>query len=165
MACDFEGGNMTTRFCLLLLLLALLPSNQSAQTAKKISCDDTAKTQGELHKCASDEYAAANLRMDSTYQRILREYAADSVFVNKLQAAQQAWLKFRDAEIRALYPEEDKLANYGSAWPMCYDEELTRLTQQRTRELEQWLKGTMEGDVCAGSVRTGKVPAALHKPK
>jgi hypothetical protein len=41
---------------------------------------------------------------------------------------------------------------------MCYGVYKAQLTQRRTQELQEWLTGINEGDVCAGSV---KAPASL----
>ena len=74
--------------------------------------------------------------------------------MQKLKAAQKAWLAFRDAQLQAMYPAADKQAEYGSVYPTCRCAVLKELTEQRTRELKVWLDGIPEGEVCRGSVKT-----------
>jgi uncharacterized protein YecT (DUF1311 family) len=62
------------------------------------------------------------------------------------------WIQFRDAEMKMKYPERED-GYYGSVYPMCWSMYLTQLTTERITTLKQWLDGTEEGDVCAGSVR------------
>jgi uncharacterized protein YecT (DUF1311 family) len=72
--------------------------------------------------------------------------------VKNFKVAQRLWLQFRDAEIKAKYP--DRAAGYyGSAQPMCWYMEGTQLTAERLNKIKVWLTGLEEGDVCAGSVK------------
>ena len=139
---------MISKCCLLLILMT-----SPATFAGEKHCYDTAKTQGDLHACADHGAEAADKRLNDVYQLILRKYSTDPAFIAKLSSAQQAWLNFRDAELQAIYPREDKLASYGSVWPMCNLQERTRLTEERTKELRRWVKGIPEGNVCAGSIK------------
>ncbi|MGB7330433.1 MAG: lysozyme inhibitor LprI family protein, partial [Terriglobales bacterium] len=88
--------------------------------------------------------------------KILKEYADDQQFIAKLKTAQKAWLAFRDAELEALYPKDNKQAEYGTVYPMCHCSELQFLTEERTKQLNRWLDGTREGDVCAGSIKVAQ---------
>jgi uncharacterized protein YecT (DUF1311 family) len=47
--------------------------------------------------------------------------------------------------------ELNQIYQYGSVYPMCANNELEAMTRKRIEELRAWLKGTQEGDVCAGS--------------
>jgi uncharacterized protein YecT (DUF1311 family) len=100
-------------------------------------------------------YKSADAELNRVYQKILRDYKADLTFIKKLKNAQRAWLVYRDAELAALYPDTAQGA-YGSVNPMCRCNELQRLTEARTEELRRWITRTIEGDVCAGSVRLQK---------
>jgi uncharacterized protein YecT (DUF1311 family) len=135
--------------CCLLLILMTSPATLGAEK----HCYDTAKTQEDLRKCADNEAEAADKRLNDDYQLILKEYSTDPAFIAKLNSAQQAWLNFRDAELQAVYPHENKLASYGRVWPMCTLQERTRLTEERTKELRRWVKGIPEGDLCAGPIK------------
>lgn len=110
-----------------------------------------AQTQTEMNNTAYLNYKKADEQLNSVYSQILKKYKDDKVFIVKLQKAELAWIKFRDAEIEAIYPEEDKLRNYGTVYPMCVNKILTKMTQQRLKELKLWLTGIQEGEVCAGS--------------
>jgi uncharacterized protein YecT (DUF1311 family) len=114
------------------------------------------QTQSRLNAQSCDQFGKVDKEMNEAYARILEEYANDPQFITKLKAAQRAWLAFRDAELEAHYPRVDKQAEYGSAYPMCRCSEMQSLTEDRTKELKRWLKGTAEGEVCAGSLRVSQ---------
>jgi uncharacterized protein YecT (DUF1311 family) len=115
-----------------------------------------AQTQGELDKQACGQFHKADVMLNETYSKILKKYADDEQFIAKLKTAQKTWLAFRDAELEALYPKDNKQAEYGTVYPMCHCSELQFLTEERTKQLKRWLDGTLEGDVCAGSVKTAR---------
>jgi uncharacterized protein YecT (DUF1311 family) len=114
------------------------------------------QTQGDLDEQACGQFHKADVALNETYSRILKEYAKDQQFVARLKTAQKAWLVFRDAELEALYPKDNKQAEYGTVYPMCHCSELQSLTEERTRQLKRWLDGTREGDVCAGSIKVAQ---------
>jgi uncharacterized protein YecT (DUF1311 family) len=97
------------------------------------------------------EAGAVTAEMDRLFDMILQKYSDDAVFIAKLQAAQVAWCRFRDARIEALYPAEDKALTYGSAYSHCRQSAIVAMTLPRIEQLRQWLEGVAEGDVCAGS--------------
>jgi uncharacterized protein YecT (DUF1311 family) len=132
--------------------LALLTPAMAAGADPK-DCMETATTQSQRDQCASTQLKAADGELNRVYKAILKKYKNDTDFLRKLRNAQQAWLKFRDAELEAQFPLADKRARYGSAYPMCANLFLVRRTQERIKDLRQWLDGTEEGNVCAGSVR------------
>jgi uncharacterized protein YecT (DUF1311 family) len=139
------------------LLFMLLPAAVVADS----DCWDSAATQTEMNACADQDYIAADKMLNEVYQEILREYADDPAFLDRLRDAQRAWLLFRDAQVAALFPHQDEAqAYYGSLFPMCKASWLTELTQQRTEQLRLWLEGSEEGDACAGSIRVHENAAA-----
>jgi uncharacterized protein YecT (DUF1311 family) len=93
--------------------------------------------------------AQMNLLLDD----IRRLYANQSEFLAALEAAQSAWLTFRKAHLEARYPASDKRSAYGSIYPRCYQMAYVALTQTRIAQLQQWVDGVPEGEVCAGSIR------------
>jgi uncharacterized protein YecT (DUF1311 family) len=146
-----NGDNfMTTKRLFVLLLLITLAT--PAYGAGKNSCYDTAKTQFALNECAARELKAADDELNRVYKEILNRNARDSVFLDRLKAAQRAWLSFRDAELEAIFPDSEKQIAYGSSYPMCYSIWETKFTIQRTQQLRRWLVGTEEGEVCVGSL-------------
>jgi uncharacterized protein YecT (DUF1311 family) len=110
-----------------------------------------AQTQMELNQisCAEAQRAAQDLQ--SVVDRIHRKNAGDPLFLKKFDAAQQAWQQFADAQLDAIYPAEDKRGQYGSAYGMCLCGNRETLIRDRIRQLEPWVKGTPEGDICTGS--------------
>jgi uncharacterized protein YecT (DUF1311 family) len=113
------------------------------------------QTQYDLNEAAGRDCQKADKELDSVYHQILREYRGDTAFIRNLKNAQRVWILFRDAEMKAIFP--DRLDGYyGSVQPMCWAMELTGLTQERIKKLKLWTEGTEEGDVCRGSVKMKK---------
>lgn len=108
------------------------------------------QTETNLDNC---DYNKADARLNKVYQRVLAEYHQDKIFIEKLKVAQRAWLAFRDAHLASIYPAANPRLEYGSVNPMCQCQILVALTDERTKTLQQWVDGTIEGDVCAGSVK------------
>lgn len=112
-----------------------------------------AQSQADMNQDAGKEYQKADKELNATYQQILKDYSKDSVFIASFKKAQKLWVQFRDAEMKAKYPNR-AAGYYGSVQPMCWSMYLTELTIERTTKLKVWITGIEEGDVCAGSVKT-----------
>ncbi len=110
-----------------------------------------AQTQYEVNTKTCNEYESADQKLNAVYRQILEKYKSDTAFIAKLKTAQRAWLAFRDAELAAIYPADDKQAEYGSVYLMCSCIELATLTNQRIEQLSGWLLTAKEGDICRGS--------------
>ena len=95
-------------------------------------------------------YIKADQELNKVYKQILKDYAAQPVFIKNLKVAQRLWIQLRDAELMAKFP---KSGSYGSVQPMCEEEYLAQLTRERIMFLKVWLTGIPEGDVCSGSVK------------
>ena len=102
-------------------------------------------TQLEINECAGDELRAADAELNRVYKQALDK--GDDSYRKRLQAAQRAWLLFRDAHVASLYPPEDQEA-HGSARPMCKPLLLKQLTVERTAQLRLLLH-PVDGDVCS----------------
>ena len=109
-----------------------------------------AQSQMELNQTSCDAVKKADAELNAVYTAILKKNAGDRRFIDKLKAAQRAWVAFRDAEMGARYPAEDK-SEYGSAFNLCWCNALADLTKRRTADLKLWRDGIPEGDVCVGS--------------
>ncbi|MFN3588552.1 MAG: lysozyme inhibitor LprI family protein [Spirosomataceae bacterium] len=131
---------MKTIFSIGILCLGLLFSHVSL-----------GQTQAEINQNAYNDYLRADKQLNTVYTAVLKKYKSDLVFVKNLRNAQRIWIQFRDAEMLAKYPERP-VGQYGSIQPMCWHIYLQELTEERTAKLKLWLSGTVEGDVCAGSV-------------
>jgi uncharacterized protein YecT (DUF1311 family) len=137
-------------------LILAWPSSVSGAFAgtEGFQCSE-AKTQVEMNDCASEEFKKEDAELNRVYQEILKKYKDDPVFIKKLREAQQAWLKFRDAQFEARFPhilDSRGQYNYGTVFPMCSSLYKAELTHARTEDLRLWLDGIQEGDVCSGSL-------------
>ena len=134
-------------------IIGLLVFFSSAALAEDKSCHETANTQLEMNVCAASDSEHAEKELNEVYQAILKKYQKSPQFLLKLKAAQRAWLAFREAEIKAIFPlEKDINLHYGSVYPMCFAMTEAGITLQRIKELRKWLGPFEEGDVCQGSV-------------
>ena len=129
------------RFCFLTVLIILVSSQFYAQT------------QSDLNIQSNENLKKADVELNNTYNKILNIYKDDSLFIKKLKIAQNAWIVFRDAYLKSIYPHDDS-NYYGSDYPMCYSNTMAEITTERVKELKQWIDGTEEGDVCSGSIKT-----------
>ena len=118
-----------------------------------VSLSSFGQSQAQMNTQADAACRKADQALNRTYQQIFKEYRAQPVFLQNLRAAQQRWLQFRDAELKARYPAANTQQEYGSVFPMCYSADLEELTKARTQQLRRWLTGIPEGDVCPGSVK------------
>lgn len=134
------------------LITTLLMLSCPAMSSDAIeTCDDEAQTQRDINHCASLDFLSADNELNAVYKAVLEQHKTNTKFLDKLKAAQRAWLKWRDAEMEAIYPEKDDPSYYGSSFAACWSTQLTNFTQERTRQLQKWLEGVEEGDVCSGS--------------
>jgi uncharacterized protein YecT (DUF1311 family) len=136
------------------LLGLALPVSAPAAGAD-VACYATGSQAG-LNACAASELTKADQQLNTVWKTIQVKYKDQPVFLEKLKASQKLWLQFRDAEVAAHFPlgkGEDAGTQYGSAYPMCVSQLQTELMQQRIEQLQAWLKGAQEGDVCAGSIK------------
>lgn len=112
-----------------------------------------AQTQTEMNIDSYNQYLKVDKELNIVYQKVLKKYSADKLFLKKLKISQNLWVKFRDAEAEAKFPAEDKKYEYGSGFPLCYNSFLEELTQKRILDLKKWLDGYVEGDTCNGSIK------------
>jgi hypothetical protein len=55
--------------------------------------------------------------MEHVLAAIVAKRAGDKAFVRKLNPAQAAWLKYRDAELEARFPSDNSSAEHASVFP------------------------------------------------
>ena len=116
-----------------------------------------AQTQAEMNAGAMTELQAAQVKLDGVIGEIRKNYRDDSTFLKQLEATQKAWEAFRDSQIRLRYPVgkgENAREIYGSVYPVCEARAKIVLVNARSKQLQPWLDGMEEGDVCAGSIKT-----------
>jgi uncharacterized protein YecT (DUF1311 family) len=102
---------------------------------------------------AGGESIKADNELNLVYKKIRHVYSDDKVFLDSLKKSQIAWIKFRDLHLKSLYPAEDPSINYGSNYRMCYMYDAVEITKLRIEQLNKWLIGVEEGDVCYGSMK------------
>jgi len=111
---------MLKKFALpLYLLLLILPVlGQDQQT---------------LNQQAAARYAEADARLNRVYKKLMAQLTPSEQ--DKLAAAQRLWIQYRDAHAKARADSNTG----GSIYPMIYAGAQRRLTESRTRELQEWL--------------------------
>jgi uncharacterized protein YecT (DUF1311 family) len=117
----------------LCLLLALKVSPTTAQT-KKDPCAN-AQTQVEMNECQGREYKKADAALNVVYKQLMAKIDNEGERA-ALKAAQQAWIKFRDADCEF----ESYQNKGGTIYPLVYSGCLTVLTQERSKRLRELLK-------------------------
>jgi uncharacterized protein YecT (DUF1311 family) len=141
--------------CRIRTVVEALTGNEAVVTSDSAQIDEGCipTTQIEIGCSAGASAAAADDDLNDVYHAIIKAYSEDPTFLQSLKAAQRAWLKFRDAEIGALFPHGGEAGYYGSVKPMCEVRWRETLTRDRTEQLRRWLKGAVEDDVCRGSIK------------
>ncbi|NJL09985.1 MAG: DUF1311 domain-containing protein [Calothrix sp. SM1_7_51] len=111
----------------------LVPSS-----ALVINCNDIANiTQQELDKCAEFSYKNVDSKLNNVYQQLLA--STPEPRRRKLTSAQRVWMKFRQAAC----DYERTLSRAGNVAPTLYYGCLSKITDQRAQELQEYLQ---EGD-------------------
>jgi len=101
------------------------------QPSLQRGCEDSALTQAELNKCASDRAKRADDDLKAAYASLLDAASDDKAAQLKFRALERAWLRFRDAYLAAAFPASDKQLTYGSMYPMEYDDLVEEITRQQ----------------------------------
>jgi uncharacterized protein YecT (DUF1311 family) len=84
------------------------------------------QTQTEMNMQAAEQYKLADKELNKVYKDILSRNVADTIFIKNLKTAQRLWTKFRDAELKTMYPEREP-RYYGSIHPYVYPSTLQNL--------------------------------------
>ncbi|MFD2057142.1 lysozyme inhibitor LprI family protein [Mesorhizobium calcicola] len=127
-----------------IFLSACLALLAGASVARAQECDRGDDSQQMMNICAGEDYQAADARLNKAYQDLISSDDADSKRL--LQAAQRAWITFRDAECA----HSTAASEGGSIHSMEVSQCLTRLTNDRTRQLAA-TANCEEGDASCAS--------------
>jgi uncharacterized protein YecT (DUF1311 family) len=92
-----------------------------------------------MDRCASEEAARADTELNSVYQRLLSKAEHVPGAPEKIRDCERAWIKYRDAYIGAMYPEEDKQAAYGTVYPMEVDLLRATMTRKHAEEIQNMI--------------------------
>lgn len=124
-----------------LLLLGTLTTCAFAASEPKPDCAN-ALTTVQMTQCAALDADAAEAQLNAAYQQLLKrlgqpDTATDkfSLMRQKLQVAQRAWIKFRDADCDAVYQVNASGSIRGLAALGCKRAH----AEQRTKELQAYL--------------------------
>lgn len=124
-----------------------------AQCDEQQVCLAEAQSQAEMNQCNGSHLQTVKLQLKHVLAKIKARYQSqDPEFLEKLVLSQQAWQKSLAADLAMKYPQTNKQLAYGSVYPMCASAFEASLITKRITFLQQWLKGSVEGEVCAGSV-------------
>jgi uncharacterized protein YecT (DUF1311 family) len=147
-------------FATTLLLVVVSVSVCAQESPKYRACSDGAKTQVAMNACASDEAASADAQINDVYRTLLQK-TTDTTAATKIKVSERAWIAYRDAYIDAMYPAENKQAEYGSVYPMeiaLLRAKLTRIQIAALKDLSEQNGGALQSspEGFASSVRTVK---------
>jgi uncharacterized protein YecT (DUF1311 family) len=124
------------------ILLTLLAGMAFFSPAAAQECNRSDESQAAMNICAHEDYATADSKLNQIYSEIVKRLGDSSDHKKLLQAAQRAWIAFRDAECAfANSGSED-----GSIYPMLMSQCLERLAAARTTQLQGYLE-CEEGDM------------------
>jgi uncharacterized protein YecT (DUF1311 family) len=143
-----------------LLLVVVSGSIHAQESPEYRACSDGAKTQVAMNACANDEAARADKQLNDVYRTLLQR-TTDTTAATKIKVAERAWITYRDAYIDAMYPAENKQAEYGSVYPMEVDllrAKLTRIQIAALQDLSQQVGGASQSlpEGFASSIRAVK---------
>lgn len=117
--------------------------------------DARAPSQTEMTLEAVADHKELEKLHQQVYDEILAIYSNDKECVEYLRRSQRAWIAFREAHIRAIWPAiETDSRPLGTAERMCIPIELEAVTRQRILQLLTWRNGIEEGDVGSGTRTT-----------
>jgi uncharacterized protein YecT (DUF1311 family) len=111
-------------------------------------------SQREMRLEAMADYKEVEKLHQQVYDEIIAIYGDDSQSADFIRRSQRAWISFREAHIRAIWPQIETGEVMGTAERICIPSELEKLTRQRIIQLLTWRNGIEEGDVEAGTRMT-----------
>ncbi|MBW4669502.1 MAG: DUF1311 domain-containing protein [Cyanomargarita calcarea GSE-NOS-MK-12-04C] len=98
---------------------------------QKLDCSNPENLpQQSMNRCAELSYQQADKKLNQVYKQLTAKLEAPRV--KKLVAAQQAWIKFRDASCKF----ESSEVEGGTMEPLLFYGCLTRTTKERTKSLQ-----------------------------
>jgi uncharacterized protein YecT (DUF1311 family) len=112
----------------------------SQVSAKYRACDQKAGSQAEINACAKDEDARADSELNEVYRLLLSKAEKEPEATAKVKGAERAWIQYRDAYLEAMFPEEDKMAYYGSKYPSDFNLVRASLSREQTKKLRELIK-------------------------
>jgi uncharacterized protein YecT (DUF1311 family) len=118
--------------CVLLALVTSIWLGTSAQQRKQDPCEKANQTgiTVDLVECSQKTLAQADADLNKTYRQLIAKMG-NKQWETKLRRAQQAWIKYRDANC----DYESEFSGGGSATTFEYNFCLAEMTKTRAKEL------------------------------
>ena len=116
---------------LALLSLATLGSAQDSNKDPRKGPCDAAMTQLDLNQCYGEQFQKADARLNKLYASLLKQLRGETA-VQKVRAAEKAWIRYRDLHCEAAKSEFEG----GSISPMVWAQCMTMTTEHRIEELK-----------------------------
>lgn len=112
------------------------PDLPKMHLTQKLNCNNP-QNQVQINECSRLSYQNADKKLNIAYQQLLPKL--DRSRKQKLIAAQQAWIKFRDTTCEFERSEYEG----GSIAPTIYFACLENTTNDRTQQLQEYLKSDL----------------------
>lgn len=106
----------------------------------KASIEKDATTQLVMNSLSLKGYEEADKKINKIYKQVMKKHKDNKLFTKKLRASQRLWIKLKEANLEAVFPEEDKRLYYGSMYPLNKNSALEVYTLERIRFLKQFLE-------------------------
>ena len=103
-----------------------------ATSAHALDCDNAVSTP-DLNECAARDQKAAEAKLNTVYQRVLKNIGEPAVRT-QFVAAQRAWIKYREADCKAVH---QKYAD-GTIRTVMYLGCMQNRAETRVKELEMF---------------------------
>lgn len=123
-----------------LLLFAVSFPCFSQDSPKYHSCLHSSHTQVQMNACAQEDARQADIALNSVYLKLLAVAATEPDAIKKIKAAERTWIIYRDTYIEAMFPAEDKQAEYGSLYPTEASLLRAKLTRRQIEAVSELLK-------------------------
>lgn len=137
---NFAMGQLLPTFITILTVGILTNSTvtiaKQTHISQNLNCKNP-QAQQEMNRCAGLSYQNADKKLNQVYQQVMPKLEKSRK--QKLITAQKAWINFRDTNCEF----EKSSFQGGSMAPLIYAGCLERLTQQRTQQLQNYLKGDL----------------------
>jgi uncharacterized protein YecT (DUF1311 family) len=125
----FDGGVIIMKKTFAVALLACA----FTKSLLALNCQN-ATTTVEMKECASADLQKADKALNTTYKKLMAKL--DEIAKEKLKKAQKAWIVYRDAN--AEFSADEMRGGTGEG--LLYMSTVTQMTEQREKELAQYLK-------------------------
>jgi uncharacterized protein YecT (DUF1311 family) len=123
------------------LLITSMPLHgQIQQSPSYQQCASKAQGQLELDRCADEDSKRADAELNQTYQKLLETVKSNTKANSAIRASERLWIQYRDSYIKAMYPEDDKQAAYGSFFPMEAHLLEASLTREHVNAMNELIK-------------------------